>query len=406
MSPKVYGGVLAILLGLILVVSAAQPAVQLHAGPPGPGESGSTAFVAEVEERLALEEGFLAAPMEPAAATMTETFEGAWPSAGWQLSDQSSVDDGEYLWGKRDCHPHSGSYAGWSVGGGAAGSQLPCSGNYPNNADVWAVYGPFDLRSARSASLTFYYWGHTEYESNCNYDLFYVGSSLDGIDFLGNRYCGDWTVGPESNGYYRGTLDLTSRSGQGQVWVAFVLDTDSSVTYEGITIDDVTLNVDAGATPTPTGTPTPTPTQTPTLTPTPMVCISSSQHPYEPNRTQTWIVTSPSGGAHRTLVHFPLIELADGDYITLSDRTGNIYHRIAGTHPFGLWARAVPGPEVRIQLAANSAARAWGFCADRTVGFAVVYLPLVLQMSSLSSVNLDGVGQPADTTPDLAAGAP
>ena len=52
-------------------------------------------------------------------ATMSEGFEGTWPSDGWEIFDQSDTDGGEYLLGKRDCHPHSGSYAGLCVGGGA-----------------------------------------------------------------------------------------------------------------------------------------------------------------------------------------------------------------------------------------------------------------------------------------------
>ncbi len=55
-------------------------------------------------------------------ATMSQNFESAWPSSGWTLSDLSSTDGGEYLWGRRNCNPHGGGYAGWSVGGGAQGS--------------------------------------------------------------------------------------------------------------------------------------------------------------------------------------------------------------------------------------------------------------------------------------------
>lgn len=206
--------------------------------------------------------------LAPASALMNLDFEGSWPATGWALSDMSGVDGGEYLWGKRNCHPRNGSYAGWSVGGGANGSTLDCAGTYPNNARVWATYGPFDLRGARSASMSFYYWGRTELGTSCPYDFLFVGSSLNGTDFNGARYCGDWRAGSEGNGYYRGTLDLGSRLEQAQVYVAFVFTSDDSVSYEGLTIDDVSLSVDTGATATSTLTPTYTPTPSPTYTPT------------------------------------------------------------------------------------------------------------------------------------------
>ena len=88
------------------------------------------------------------AALEPAgdfAVTMGQDFEGDWPASGWTLRDQGGRDGGEYLLGKRDCHPHTGSFGGWLVGGGAQGNALDCSADHPHNANTWAVYGPFDL---------------------------------------------------------------------------------------------------------------------------------------------------------------------------------------------------------------------------------------------------------------------
>jgi hypothetical protein len=215
----------------------------------------------------------------PAAAIMSETFEGSWPALGWEVSDLSSVDGGEYLWDKRNCHSHTGNYGGWSVGGGAQGSALPCSGNYPNNTRSWAVYGPFDLRNAMSASLTFHLWGRTEYHPQCNFDFLFVGSSTDATNFSqGIQACGNLTTGTAGNGYHRYTLDLNSRLGQRQVWLAFVLSSDSSATDNGITIDDVTLDVNGSITTTPTVSPTstPTPTVSPTSTSSPTASPTST----------------------------------------------------------------------------------------------------------------------------------
>lgn len=182
---------------------------------------------------------------ESVPASMVETFEGAWPSAGWQLFDKSNKDEGEYLWGKRSCHPHNGSYAGWSVGGGAEGEALNCLFSYPNYASSWAVYGPFDLTQATSANLDFYLWGATEESADCVNDYLYVGSSNDGKIFTyGRRYCGDWTDGGEGNGYYRQILDLENRLGAPDVWVLFAFVSDSWTTDDGFTIDDLTLNME------------------------------------------------------------------------------------------------------------------------------------------------------------------
>jgi hypothetical protein len=137
---------------------------------------------------------------------MSETFEGTFPSAGWSMENYSF---GEYYWGKRDCHPYSGSYAGWSVGAGVDGSSLLCGSYYPNYVETWAIYGPFSLSTAATAQLTFYLYGETEFETNCSFDGLFVGASSDGISFSGEHYCGNWANGPEQNQYHRVTLDLT-----------------------------------------------------------------------------------------------------------------------------------------------------------------------------------------------------
>ncbi len=208
---------------------------------------------------------------ESAPAGMPQDFEGAWPAVGWQLSDESGADGGEFLWGKRDCHPHTGSYAGWSVGGGAQGSLLSCSANYPDNANTWAIYGPFDLRSATSAVLTFHVYGRTAGAEGCPWDYLFVGSSVNGAEFAGGRYCGDWTSGADGAGYHRGTLNLAGRLGEAQVWIGFRFYSNGSVTDLGFTIDDVALDVNGGSmvTPTRTATPTASPSVSPVFSPSP-----------------------------------------------------------------------------------------------------------------------------------------
>jgi len=211
-------------------------------------------------------------------ATMSEDFEGTWPSDGWELSDRSEMDGGEYLWGKRDCHPHSGSYAGLCVGGGAQGNALACEADYPSNAETWAVYGPFSLAGVSSATLTFYLYGESEWDADCVYDYLYVGGSSDGENFQGGELCGDGTEGPDGQGYTRFPFDLDTWLGQGQVWVAFLFVSDGSLEYNGFTIDDVSINVSTGPT-TPTTTDTPGPTATSTETSAPGPTPTSTETP-------------------------------------------------------------------------------------------------------------------------------
>lgn len=237
---------------LVLVILCLFPvmAYGLEAATPEP-EAEANAHIGESTTKpvVVSEMSEMRSPIEPdasqawlAAPTMGEGFEGVWPAVGWQLSDDSSSDGGEYLWGKRDCQPYAGSFSGWSVGGGLQGNTLDCSADYPNNVQSWAIYGPFDLSDATSASLSFYIWGATAGATDCPWDYLFAGSSNDGVSFSGSRYCGDWTNGDESNGYSVSSLDLSSELGQSQVWIGFLFSSNDSVTNIGFTLDDVTLN--------------------------------------------------------------------------------------------------------------------------------------------------------------------
>lgn len=234
---------LAILALTAHLAMATPPAQEPQPIKPAAPDSSEPVIVENVTRALVTPEG-IQLPAASVAAIMTQNFEGTWPTTGWQLIDASSSDGGDYRWGKRDCHPRAGAYAGWSVGGGTQGSALGCSANYPSNVYTWAIYGPFTLSNATGANLSFHLWGQSEGGTNCPYDYLFAGSSIDGANFGGGTaYCGSWTAGTAGNSYYQQTLDLTSRLGQSQVWVAFLMASDSSNTYNGFTIDDVSLNL-------------------------------------------------------------------------------------------------------------------------------------------------------------------
>ncbi len=184
---------------------------------------------------------------------MTEDFEGNFPGP-WDVLDDTGAADGEYYWAKRNCRPHSGSYSGWGVGGGANGGSLSCGANYPNNAEAWMVYGPFDLTNASDAELLFWYWNFSE----SGYDGPFCGASINGSYFYG------FGTSANSGGWYRANFDLTNvytlgdLTGQPAVWIAFVFTSDYTITEaEGAYVDDIVLRKVTGepTTPTPTSTP-------------------------------------------------------------------------------------------------------------------------------------------------------
>lgn len=203
-------------------------------------------------------------------ATMSENFEGAWPSAGWALQDYGTS-GGEYLFGKRDCNPQSGRFAAWGGGGGADGAKLACDAKYANNVYTLATYGPFDLTNAASSIVSFAFTGASE----AGYDTLYVAASIDDYYYCGSSYSGDYAAG-----YVQGTLDLsdlncpgqpTTMLGQTNVTIAFFFISDTSVNDIGFNIDNIRLESVQNtptATHTRTSTPTSAPTDTPTNTPT------------------------------------------------------------------------------------------------------------------------------------------
>ncbi len=180
---------------------------------------------------------FTPTPTSPSWETLVSTtFEGDFPGP-WDVFD-NDPSNGEQYWAARNCRPYAGNNSGWAVGGGANGSSLSCSSNYPDNADSWMVYGPFSLVNATAAELDFKLWANTQ----SSYDVVCRMASINGIDFYGNCYSG------YSGGWIDRTLDLTSvftlgdLRGYSQVWVAIIFRTNSTVNYtEGAYVDNVVL---------------------------------------------------------------------------------------------------------------------------------------------------------------------
>lgn len=170
---------------------------------------------------------------------VTENFEGNFPT-GWQVFDDysDSGGEGEYYWSKRNCRASQGGFSGWAVGGGANGSNLSCGSDYPNYAESWMVYGPFDLSGATQAELTFDLWLNSE----LNYDGVCRGASIDDANYYGTCTTGN------SAGWIGRSLDLTNvptlgnLAGEPQVWIAIIFGSDQTIREsEGAYVDNILL---------------------------------------------------------------------------------------------------------------------------------------------------------------------
>jgi hypothetical protein len=166
---------------------------------------------------------------------MQEGFEGAFPSAGWQATDFGAD---AFIWGKRNCRAATGSNSLWAMGGGSGGTGLACGSNYINNANSWAIYGPFSLTGATAAEFNLQFWLNTLTGDRACYL-----ASTDGAEFFGDCF-----HGTSGNAFVPETLDLSnvptlgSLLGQPNVWVGVYFQSDgSNTTANGSFVDDLLL---------------------------------------------------------------------------------------------------------------------------------------------------------------------
>ncbi len=199
-----------------------------------PGEPTPTATRTATRTRVPT-----ATPTQPASGWATiksEDFEGLFPGE-WLLVD-NMPGYGEYGWGKRECRPYGGAYSGWAVGAGAQGSQLSCGSNYPDHAESWMIYGPFSLVGTTAAELAFKVWLNSELD----HDYISYMASIDGQNFYG------WYQGGRDQQWKDAIFDLRDVyvlgdvTGQPEVWVALVFESDDSRHFrEGCYVDDIVL---------------------------------------------------------------------------------------------------------------------------------------------------------------------
>ena len=220
-------------------------------GPGGPGQPAPIVHAQSSELTIVPGIFTLSEPLDPGVAmpelaeaalsstwtnVMSEGFEGDFPASEWLRVPVPAA----YVWGKRDCEAHSGSYSAMAHGGGATGSAAICGTEYPPDiARDWLIYGPFSLQGATAAELTFWLKLNTTSENDY---LSYLAST-DGETFYG------MTVYGTTNGWESvdPVLDLGSIPGLGSalgkdnVWIAFAFTSDGSGSGQGAFVDDVVV---------------------------------------------------------------------------------------------------------------------------------------------------------------------
>ena len=166
--------------------------------------------------------------LQSSETILTETFEGAFPNGLWTLYGSPTWDDTSYAF-------HNGSWSAW-----CANTALNPADGYTNDMNAWMIYGPFSLADAASAQANFWFKNHSE----SNFDFFGCMASINGTNFYGPWISGDQDTWQQGSLDFGNVDGLGNLCGQGQVWIAFYFQSDSSIcgpTYKGAYVDDVVI---------------------------------------------------------------------------------------------------------------------------------------------------------------------
>ncbi len=206
-----------------------EPAQATRGGPPGGNDQVPAGKTLNPQGTLPSPETKGETTAASWTSIMTEGFEGAFPSAGWNVYGGPTWDDTNFK-------AASGSKSAWCARGGAGGLD-PAGGSYANNMSAWMVYGPFELSDASDAELIFSYWNISE----SNYDYFSWMASTDGINFYGYQVSGNSSGWQSVNFDLTGVPTLGDLRGLPEVWIGFHFRSDGSATFQGAFVDDIVL---------------------------------------------------------------------------------------------------------------------------------------------------------------------
>ncbi|NLG26977.1 MAG: matrixin family metalloprotease [Chloroflexi bacterium] len=177
---------------------------------------------------------------------LNETFDGTLPGA-WTLS-------GSPTWGPVSYRAFSGANSGYCAAAGDRAVLPP--GPYPANTDSWMVWGPFSLTDAVGAALSYRHFTRTQ----SGVDYLSVAVSVDGYNYYGLLYSGDWTTATgNEQGWMSDVFDLTNvptlgnLCGSSAIYLGIGFHSDATglpAEQEGVYLDDIVLRrtiADSGA---------------------------------------------------------------------------------------------------------------------------------------------------------------
>ncbi len=160
---------------------------------------------------------------------LSDGFEGDFPGP-WTVTPA----DGAVGWGPSTYRAASGNASLWCAGGGTA---APGPGSsYPANMSTSLTYGPFSLAGAGSAKLAFDVWWGAE----TGWDFLHWQVSTDDANwegYQGSGVQGDW----EHMVFDLGEISEFAVLGAENVWIRLTFESDESVQYEGVYVDNVEL---------------------------------------------------------------------------------------------------------------------------------------------------------------------
>jgi hypothetical protein len=160
---------------------------------------------------------------------VSEGFEGPtlWPRGKWSVNSTANA-----TWDDETYRPRTGSAAAWPAGAGTSGYSPSTSNNkYLNSMNAQMVYGPFDLRTAKAAEVSFWLWMETEAT-----DKLYLEASTDNSTYT---QLSEWNTSDMN--WRQKTVSLSGYIGQQNVYVRWRFQTNASSTFQGPWIDDVLI---------------------------------------------------------------------------------------------------------------------------------------------------------------------
>ena len=157
------------------------------------------------------------------------------------LTNTWFVNSPSTTWSDVSFRRFSGAWSAYCVA-----STTPPPGPYPPAVNAWmhSLTG-FSLKGALDARLLFKAWIRTEAGVD---DIFYTASEFPG-SFTGWSVSGDWTPYGGPNGFVQLALDLKDQMpllGKDDITLAFRFDSDGTIQYEGVYLDDVVVQMITG----------------------------------------------------------------------------------------------------------------------------------------------------------------